>query len=581
MGKVIKIGAKVKVKSDLVGGNNYGGLLFNNNMEQYRGNEYIVVNRECDYINTYSLEGIANWIFNEEMLEVNEEDMIEEENIIHCDCCGREVENKEDLMYIEDTNEYVCESCRNNHYVECRDCGKIIHRNNAYRVGDDYVCESCRDSYIECYNCGNLVHEYDVRYDEHNDRYYCDDCYDDCHARGLIYNYHEFNDWKFYKGSEETDEEVPFYIGHELEVENCDNDYTCQQYLYDNLNVVLAHDGSIDDGYEIISHPQSYKYIVENKDRYKNALQKLIDCGYKSHNTNTCGLHFHVSRPYYNEIRNLKPWASEEDAKLREELLNKSNEIIDRIILVMETYKQELIKFSRRTSGDLSHWAQFLSDYRGKDKIDSLYYIKKNKTDSTRYMALNLTNNSTIEFRIFKGTLKYETFMASVELVNNIMTLCSDLSIPVEEITWSRLTETEFASAYCNERDIHTDKVVVDMSLEEIRKEQERERKLAVLDKKVIELYNEVMKYYTNIKLYKKYSISTNRDKLAENYRLFGKLESFTDNIRDFLGCIETKNMDNIVYWCNRVVNNSMGSSIDLNANDKIKELVEEFKELV
>ena len=226
------------------------------------------------------------------------------------------------------------------------------------------------------------------------------------------------------------------------------------------------------------------------------------------------------------------------------------------------------------------HWCQFLSDYKGGKEIKSLYYIKKNKTTSDRYLALNLTNRRTIEFRIFRGTLKFETFMASVELVNNIMTLCSNLEIPIEDITWNRLTETEYAKAYCEERDIHTDKVVVDNSIEEIRREAERERILLTLDKKVIELYNEVMKEYSVDRLLKKNNIDVNRNILHNTYYLINNLQYFVDNIRDMLGAIKDKNMNIIKYWVGRVANNQIASGINLNKNETLMKLMEYFKSI-
>lgn len=39
---------------------------------------------------------------------------------------------------------------------------------------------------------------------------------------------------------------------------------------------------------------------------------------------------------------------------------------------------------------------------------------------------MNLQNYNTIEFRIFRGTLKYETFIATLELVHEICTRAID-----------------------------------------------------------------------------------------------------------------------------------------------------------
>ena len=53
-------------------------------------------------------------------------------------------------------------------------------------------------------------------------------------------------------------------------------------------------------------------------------------------------------------------------------------------------------------------------------------------------MAINLHNPSTVEFRIFRGTLKYSTFLASLQFVDE---LCNDaISLSDEDfevMTWS------------------------------------------------------------------------------------------------------------------------------------------------
>ncbi len=45
-----------------------------------------------------------------------------------------------------------------------------------------------------------------------------------------------------------------------------------------------------------------------------------------------------------------------------------------------------------------------------------------------RYEALNLEPRKTIEFRMFKGTLKYESIMSAVEFANALVNFCSDQS---------------------------------------------------------------------------------------------------------------------------------------------------------
>jgi hypothetical protein len=65
--------------------------------------------------------------------------------------------------------------------------------------------------------------------------------------------------------------------------------------------------------------------------------------------------------------------------------------------------KPELEKLARRGENQYTQYKKVdgeLTKYQNRD----------------RYAALNWQNDNTVEFRIFRGTLKYETFMASMEL---------------------------------------------------------------------------------------------------------------------------------------------------------------------
>lgn len=355
------------------------------------------------------------------------------------------------MYYVNGIDECVCEDCiTNGDYFLCHDCGEyyIYDEANSCYSGDYVVCDGCRDdhyTYVEC--CDTYIDSDYAHYDEETNEYYCEEHYP---TDRDIYGYGEFNDWQ----KQALENEIPpFYIGFELEVENtgrqhCNDDVA--RIVKRKFPVICSRDGSLDFGFEVVSHPLSYNYIIENQDKLEDVLHTLTNKGYESHNPGTCGLHFHVTHPH-------------------------NEDVINRIILIMETYKQELITFSRRTSSQIEHWCKFLSDIKEEGDCKSLYFIKKNKETSNRYMALNLTNFNTIEFRLFRGTLNFDTFMASVELVNNIMTLCSNLEIPIEEITWDRLTETQFAHTYCDMKNIRS--TIIPKSNDEYYLERERKEK--------------------------------------------------------------------------------------------------------
>lgn len=59
-----------------------------------------------------------------------------------------------------------------------------------------------------------------------------------------------------------------------------------------------------------------------------------------------------------------------------------------------------------------------------------------------RYVAVNLSNFSTIEFRMFRGTLKYETFIATIQLVDEICRTAVRLcDFEMENLLWSEFVQ--------------------------------------------------------------------------------------------------------------------------------------------
>ena len=64
------------------------------------------------------------------------------------------------------------------------------------------------------------------------------------------------------------------------------------------------------------------------------------------------------------------------------------------------------------------------------------------KGNNGRYAAVNLMNYATIEFRMFRGTLKLNTFLATLELVNAII----DTAIYYSEEGLHKLSWSEFVS---------------------------------------------------------------------------------------------------------------------------------------
>ena len=371
----------------------------------------------------------------------------EEKNIIICEDCGKEIDAESGDYFETADGRIICYDCYCEDYFTCENCGKIhfigdcIETSDSHRYFcvdcanfelyrcddcDDWyeythnifettdgrsICYHCRDSYIFCDDCGGLFYEDDIEYCEDDGNYYCNNCLDShINSNNSIKSYHAHKN-TFEKRKTEKEAKTPLYFGFELEVEksNYNATYTDDMAeIIDNImqgDVVFEHDGSLSDGFEIISQPVTLKYIYKNKDKIEKMLKALVENGYISHNSEHCGLHIHLSRDYFTP-----------------------NEI-DKLQLIIEKFKKELIIFSRRGSSQQLHWAKFITDsVNDNGEKLNVDYIKKYKNKYDRYYALNLSNSSTIEFRLLRGTLKYNTFMASFELLNNMSKIAKNTS---------------------------------------------------------------------------------------------------------------------------------------------------------
>ena len=82
----------------------------------------------------------------------------------------------------------------------------------------------------------------------------------------------------------------------------------------------------------------------------------------------------------------------------------------------------------------MSRWsARFGFEKTGKQILE-----KAKSGCNGRYVAVNLNNYHTIEFRLFRGTLKYNTFIATLQMVNHICDVALVFSDEeIRNLSWS------------------------------------------------------------------------------------------------------------------------------------------------
>ena len=234
--------------------------------------------------------------------------------------------------------ELYCPDCLDLLTVICDCCGQRFSRNNVSQECDLTLCPSCRNSYAYCSQCGRLVPEDDLHYlPGGDDDGYCDTCYEEVHhVHNGIENY-------YYKPVPIFYGEGSRYLGMELEIdEGGESDSKANQimsianrrheYLY------IKHDGSLDNGMELVSHPMTLDYHLTEMP-WAEIVSEAVSLGYRSHKSCTCGLHIHVNRSSFGNTQ------------------YEQEEVIARILFLVENYWNELLRFSRRTRDQMEQWA--------------------------------------------------------------------------------------------------------------------------------------------------------------------------------------------------------------------------------
>ena len=315
----------------------------------------------------------------------------------------------------------LCERCANEETVICSRCGERIYRDD--NAGDENtpLCQPCYDRhYTSCERCGRIIHLDDTYYeDDDEDDPLCYDCHTHARRNKRIEDY-------YYKPEPLFRGDGSRYFGVELEIDGAGEDDTSAGQIMGIANgnglenLYCKHDGSLDDGFEMVTHPMTLEYHMKEMP-WARILQEAIYLGYTSHQATTCGLHVHVNRNAFGDT---------EEAQ---------DAVIARILYFFEKNWEELLQFSRRTPRQLERWA---TRYGYKDQPKELLDHAKKGYHGGRYTSVNLTNTDTIEFRIFRGTLKYNTLIATLQLLDRIC----DVAICLTDDQVKAMSWTTFAS---------------------------------------------------------------------------------------------------------------------------------------
>jgi len=284
---------------------------------------------------------------------------------IECSQCHK----KEQVFMVMNNTIIVCTKCGRNSIL-CDECKKFTKNTKQLIVDMEYhvnACKKCINRYYKCSKCGTY----------HLENQECQD----------IWKYNLKPIIKFIGQGNR-------YFGIELEISHKDDIYNSQhgnsgerKQLAEKViaifghNFYIKHDGSVQNGLEVVSHPMTKNNIFTNFDRYK--FTQLKDLGFIDHES--CGLHMHVSK---NSISTLTLY---------------------KLFKFIKKHSNKIFKLTKRNILYVNRYCLPIQ------KEKEIIYFSHNKLETNKHVGLRITKQ-TIEFRILPGTINYDIFCGYIEL---------------------------------------------------------------------------------------------------------------------------------------------------------------------
>ncbi len=294
---------------------------------------------------------------------------------------------------------------------ECCCCGEMNDTDSLNRYEGEALCDSC----------------YSNRRDEESS--YDSNIADHDYRPTAIWH----NDSGRTSSQQITINSVPLlYFGIEIETESGSGwgPHEGADHVISNCGrlVYCKHDGSLDHGFEIVTHPMSYGYVQNHLGGLWGSLRTLREYGFRAWSTSTCGLHIHISRNAFINDRHTQ--------KFMWFIYGGDPKHMTRQQMTIQNQHTEAMK---KFAGRDSHWSKFDREnfvgtvYDGDDQDGNSQYVyptlmeiakgvtKKGNSVSQmggdRYLALNRNNRHTLELRFFRPSMRPDTILASIEFV--------------------------------------------------------------------------------------------------------------------------------------------------------------------
>ena len=372
-------------------------------------------------------------------------DIVCAECTLYCESCSTLMANDDALC--NDDHVY-CGDCA----TRCGNCSEVEHDDNVHRIGRELWCEGCYENHtFYCESCSESYPEYwnnyyveESTYCEscyESECYYCDDCDEyrvngndcecdgisgsarqPCGCRGFIHNYSCKPNLEF-KGTSRKG----VYMGFELEMEIRGSSDDLQEAARFASNAllpiaILKSDASIGrdgySGFELVTQPHSHTEYRDNSALLWNTIDTLrTSHKARSWDTNTCGLHIHVSRAGFS-----------------------SGAHMHRFIAFIYHNSEMMMKFAGRKTDFARFNDVYKFDEYDKPVMSFKHKVGNPRNNSTeRYSAVNTQNRDTLELRFFRGTMNPSGVLSALDLTQAVVEYTRELrldDVKLGALTW-------------------------------------------------------------------------------------------------------------------------------------------------
>jgi hypothetical protein len=357
--------------------------------------------------------------------------MIDEvdESTSECVVCSTDIEGDDVFFTTDGHAEPVCADCK----LICERCDNVGTVNDDHHdVNGDIWCDSCTQNRAywceSCQEYNAYGTSYIVDRQESwcegctNDAYWCDDCDEwnadgcdscsDANGNRIVHDYNYRPDAIFHS----TDKNERLFFGIEIEVEAGKNYELASMRAHQLEGIDLAYlksDGSLNHGFEIVTHPMSHDFFKNEAQELWNTLEELrTQDPYKvrAWDTNTCGLHIHISRTGFSSGSHMHRFLNlvYSNQDFYEKLAGRSSEQWAKFSDIMVN------DYARDRHGNI------IEDDHGFARTVTTRTFKRKLgyRGSDRYSAVNTNNSETLEMRIFRGSVNSETIKAQLDLAH-------------------------------------------------------------------------------------------------------------------------------------------------------------------